>query len=238
MSDIFISYSQKDREFAARIAGDLADVGLNVYCDKDLLPGDVWASRLAQEISKAKYVLLLLSPSYFRSEWARSELQMALVAESEGRSRIIPVLIDDATIPSVLRMKQFADLRNDYQGGIALLKKALTIRPKPSEEVRARRSQKIADLLAILLSLLGAAMSATVLMAGAMSNRVTVTVAIGTVAGLTVLIAWVSEFRPHRRSAPIELFVRTVEEAYVDALQSSALNPANAREVSDARSGS
>lgn len=84
MSDIFISYGREDQDLAERIARDLERSGLRVFHSKHLLPGEEWGPRLMREIERARYVLVLLSPSFFQSPWARRELETAASSEAEG----------------------------------------------------------------------------------------------------------------------------------------------------------
>ena len=58
-----------------------------------------------------------------------------------------------------------------------------------------------------------------------------IAIVIVAVVGLTTLVAAISVYRPYRRSEPIEVIARAVEQAYVDALEESELNPLQVREV-------
>ena len=234
MSEVFISYSSRDRQFADRIAEDLTHLGVKVFYDKELVPGEAWAPRLAHELKRAKYVLVLLSPSYVKSQWAIKELEAAALAESEGSTRIIPVLVEETEIPPFLQTKYYADLRENYQAGMELVRKALTSQPEPSEESRALGLRRAIDLLGVMVSLIG----------GAVSVIASAVVAL-TVAALTALVgimlvghgplsfspsSW-SAYRFYRRSPPVELVAHAVQRAYVEALDGSALNPLRGREA-------
>jgi len=236
MSNVFISYSSHDRDVAERIRHDLKQHGFNVFYDKEILPGEQWAQRVGQELKRAENILVLLSPSYLNSAWATEELQAAALSESEGRARIIPVLIHDTEIPPFLRRKYFADLRENYDEGLALVEKALTITSEPFDESQAQRRRRFVDILGVLFSLLGAGLSAVA--GGAVGKQFlhfdssVVTIVIIAVVGLTALVAVISIYRPYRRTGPVEVIARTVEGAYVNALEKSNLNPVRVREIS------
>lgn len=73
---------------------------------KDLLPGDNWQSKIKEAVEKADRLLFFFSNSNINKEmWLRKSLKLALsqakVNESIGR-RIIPVLLDDISIPTEL----------------------------------------------------------------------------------------------------------------------------------------
>lgn len=232
--DVFISYSSENRDVANRIAQDLANSGFHVFYDKDLVPGEAWGPRLEQQLRGAKYILVLLSPSYVRSPWARKELEAAALSESEGEARIVPVLVQDTEIPAFLSSKHYADLRANYEEGLALIKKALTAKPEVGEVSRARRSRKTYEIFQVSVSLIGAA-AASVSMADVALRDSRVVAVVGVVIGvLTGFIAFVSVYRPRRRSKPLELITQGIERAYIDALEQSDLNPVGTREVSRA----
>lgn len=223
-ADVFISYSTRDRPIADRIAEDLSRSGLRVFYDKELVPGEAWGRRLEQQLRSAKYILVLLSPAYVSSKWARRELEIAALSESEGEARIVPVLIENTEIPAFLRAKHYADLREDYEGGLALIRKALVTKPEVPEVSRARRSRRVVDIVSVLTSLLGAA-AASVSMVDLLGRSQIAILVAGVAVALTALIAVLSSRRPSRRSKPLEVVTKEIEQAYVDALDRSHLNP-------------
>ena len=57
----------------------------------------------------------------------------------------------------------------------------------------------------------------------------------GLVVGLiTVFIAWLSAYRPSKRSKPLQVVAQGIERVYIDALEQSDLNPVGIREVARA----
>lgn len=233
-ADVFISYSTQNRAIADRLAQDLARSGLRVFYDKELVPGEAWELRLEQQLRNARYILVLLSPAYVQSEWARRELEIAALSESEGEIRIIPVLIENTEIPAFLRAKHYADLREDYEGGLALIKRALTAKPEVPEVARARRSRRALDILGVLGSLLSVAV-ASMSMVADLAGDFEITVVVGfVVVGLTAFIALLSIRRPSRRSKPLEALTKEIEQAYLGALERSQLSPLAPRKTSNA----
>lgn len=232
-SGVFISYARDDREIADRIAHDLTSSGVGVLYDRHLTPGDVWDAKLMDQIRDATHALVLLSPSYMRSPWARKELEAALLEESEGRTRIVPVLIRGTETPSALRTRHYADLRADYEAGLAQIREALTTKPVRGDISKARRSRWASQIVGVLVSLLGASASSISLKAVGGHDASTLAILGVLVAGATALIALLSAYRPWRRSRPVRIIAQQVERAYTDALELSALNPGATRE--DAR---
>ncbi|MBI3821237.1 MAG: toll/interleukin-1 receptor domain-containing protein [Planctomycetes bacterium] len=68
------------------------------FIDGDIKPGDDFPRILAEEIQKCDVVLLIVGKNWEPSAYVGYEMETARV---EGK-RLIPVLIDDATVPDVL----------------------------------------------------------------------------------------------------------------------------------------
>jgi hypothetical protein len=120
--DVFLSHSSKDREFASRLATDLAQAGLNVWLDQwNIRPGDSFATAIDLAIKDSRFLLIVMSPDYFQSSWTRQEWQYALSDEiNSGDVRLIPLLYRDCDIPSMLRTKQWVDFRDQTQYQVVL----------------------------------------------------------------------------------------------------------------------
>jgi len=111
--DAFISYSHADQEFVWRLARHLTTSGLQIFFDQaELAVGDTLVSRLTEAVRSARFLLVVMSPDYFSSRWAASELQLALTDEwANGTVKVIPLLRRDCEIPPLLAGKVWADFR-------------------------------------------------------------------------------------------------------------------------------
>ncbi len=120
MTGVFISYSSKDKVFAARLASDLKAKGLRVWYDQwELRVGDSLLDKIGAGISSNDYLVVILSKSSVASEWVKKELNAALIKElGEKRVVVLPVLIEDCKIPPLLSDKIYADFRGDYMSGL------------------------------------------------------------------------------------------------------------------------
>src|SRR5260370_35718706 len=76
---VFISYAQKDGEFARSLSTQLAKRGLRVWlADDQVFPGDnVW-SRIGEALETSRAMVGLLSTVFVRSENLRREIELAL----------------------------------------------------------------------------------------------------------------------------------------------------------------
>jgi formylglycine-generating enzyme required for sulfatase activity len=75
MADVFISYSKTRGTEAAELAGELGDLGYNVWWDTRLLPTGSFGATIDHELNAARAVIVIWSPESVRSRWVRSEAE-------------------------------------------------------------------------------------------------------------------------------------------------------------------
>ena len=76
--DIFISYSDKDRELARKVYEALKAEGLNCWIAfQDIPHGEVWAKAITQGIKNSKAVLLILTTNSNNSDQVLREIEYA-----------------------------------------------------------------------------------------------------------------------------------------------------------------
>lgn len=111
MQKIFISYSRKDIDFARKLAGDLEKAGYDVWWDiSDLKGGDDWVQTIPTAIATSQYVLVVLSPNGIASPWVQKEYTQALSL----RKRIIPLMLETASVPFALNTINFLDFTTGH----------------------------------------------------------------------------------------------------------------------------
>ena len=77
--DIFISYSRRDQEFVARLAGDLNEHVAGVWFDQSTIrAGQKWHDEIMDGIRECKAFVVVLSPDATQSRYVREELDTAL----------------------------------------------------------------------------------------------------------------------------------------------------------------
>ena len=94
MHDVFIAYSRADREIATKLAEKIEGLGLSVFFDVNIAPGDVWRDTIMTALQESTVVIVLWSRSSINSEWVRTEADLAL-----RRGKLLPVLIGNVEIP-------------------------------------------------------------------------------------------------------------------------------------------
>ncbi|MFC7292554.1 tetratricopeptide repeat protein [Hirschia litorea] len=93
-TDVFISYSSKDRDKAALVAEALGKSGLNVWWDRSLLPGDSYEVTIEKALKDAKAVVVCWTENAVASDWVRSEADDARV-----HGKLCPVMLQVCNIP-------------------------------------------------------------------------------------------------------------------------------------------
>ena len=111
MSDIFISYSSKDRDAAERVHDALTEAGYDVFWDREVPPGQDWDSWIRGELNAARLVIVLWTRAGVASPNVRHE---AIIAREAGK--LLPVIAEDlkpSDFPMGLFHVQTLDLGRD-----------------------------------------------------------------------------------------------------------------------------
>lgn len=112
-----------------RLTDDLEDAGLAPWLDADQLrAGDSIVETISDALRDADALLVIVSQASTGSRWVGQEWSAALAAQLSGGADdtvVIPALLDDAAIPSILADRKFADFRADYDAGLAEVVRAL-----------------------------------------------------------------------------------------------------------------
>lgn len=115
MKKVFISHAHQDTAFVVDYLKPLLEgAGLATWCSGlDPERGLSWQSQLRDELAKADWLLVILSPDAASSEWVRSEINWAI---DHLPGKIVPVMAracDPTRIHLRLGITQFVDFRID-----------------------------------------------------------------------------------------------------------------------------
>jgi hypothetical protein len=105
MADIFLSYSNLDRDRLLPLVKILEERGWSVWWDRKIPPGKTWHQVIQRAIDEAKCVVVVWSQQSIQSDWVITEAE-----EGKDRQALIPVLIDDVKAPLAFRRIQAARL--------------------------------------------------------------------------------------------------------------------------------
>jgi formylglycine-generating enzyme required for sulfatase activity len=110
MADVFISYKKEDFQLAERVIAALRAEGFSVWWDDSLTPKSAWDAELEREIAAAATVVVLWTPRSVVSEWVRTEAHYG-----HDRGKLVPVMLENCTIPLAFLLRQFINL-TQWQG--------------------------------------------------------------------------------------------------------------------------
>jgi formylglycine-generating enzyme required for sulfatase activity len=105
MSDIFLSYSSKDRQWAKLLADCLQKEGWSVWWDRTIPTGQIYAKVIKEALSNARSVVVIWSHESVDSDWVQEE-----AAKGRDRGILVPVFKENAEPPMGFGMIQAADL--------------------------------------------------------------------------------------------------------------------------------
>jgi tetratricopeptide (TPR) repeat protein len=113
MADVFISYVSEDRNRAEALAHALAGSGFSVWWDRDLHGGADFSAEIERQLETARAVIVLWSKRSLTSQWVRDE-----AAAARDAGKLVPVRLDDASVPLGFRQLQTIDF-GDWRSGDA-----------------------------------------------------------------------------------------------------------------------
>ncbi|SNT44475.1 TIR domain-containing protein [[Luteovulum] sphaeroides subsp. megalophilum] len=103
MATVFISYSHADKAYAANIAQRLREHDQIVSFDLELSARDNWRAQLSNKLAQANIFILVLSHTSASASYPMAEVGRALGRAETGDVLILPIAIDDVTIPTILQ---------------------------------------------------------------------------------------------------------------------------------------
>lgn len=140
----FLSYSRVDKDFALRLAKELKSEGFHIWLDQlDIPPGARWDAEVEKALEESEIFMIIITPASAKSENVRDEIGYAI----DSGKRILPVLLETATLPLRLRRFQYVDFTSkNFNEGIEsareLLKTLITQPPISAEDVQAKTQSR------------------------------------------------------------------------------------------------
>ncbi|MGD0205803.1 MAG: toll/interleukin-1 receptor domain-containing protein, partial [Dehalococcoidia bacterium] len=110
--DVFITYSHKDGEWVQNwLLHRLEDAGLSVCIDfRDFDIGVPKLVNMEQAVDRSRKTLLVLTPSWVKSEWTNFEALLVQTDDPIGlRRRILPLMLKRCDPPKRIAMLTYAD---------------------------------------------------------------------------------------------------------------------------------
>ncbi|MXZ01902.1 TIR domain-containing protein, partial [Candidatus Poribacteria bacterium] len=90
--DVFISHAMEDKDFAAPLARELRSAGLRVWFDEfELSLGDSLNGKINDGLSRSRYGVVIISPTFFRKHWTLVEMNGFVARQTTGERVILPI---------------------------------------------------------------------------------------------------------------------------------------------------
>ena len=113
-ADVFISYSREDKDRVLDLVAKLRTAGVSVWIDQSGIDGAaLWGEAIVNALERAKVLLLMVTESAGRSHNVAKEVMLT----SERKGHILPVLLEQITIPPSLRYPLAGIQHIDYFQG-------------------------------------------------------------------------------------------------------------------------
>jgi hypothetical protein len=133
----FISHASEDKERFVRVFAErLRERGVDAWVDEwEIYPGDSLIDKIFEEgLKDADAVIVVISQYSIDKPWVREELNAAVVKRINRGGRLIPVVLDDAEVPEVLKNTvwvKIADLTEYARDFDRIVSAIFDHRPKP-----------------------------------------------------------------------------------------------------------
>ncbi len=116
MTQVFLSHSSVDAEFALRLAADLRSAGVPVWkAPESIIEGERWVQAVTRGVMTSSHMLILMSPASVESEWVNFEFEMALSLAMCGQMKILPLEYQACEPPASWSVFQyFKGLDSEY----------------------------------------------------------------------------------------------------------------------------
>ncbi|MFJ8399191.1 toll/interleukin-1 receptor domain-containing protein [Streptomyces microflavus] len=110
----FVSHTHRDKPSVTPFVSRLRLAGVDIWLDEwEIRPGDSIPGKVNDALGVVDTVLIFWSHAAAASTWIYSEMDAALALKvAEGSPRVIPVRLDDAEMPSLLRPLKYLSLES------------------------------------------------------------------------------------------------------------------------------
>lgn len=166
--DVFISYSHHDEQWVNNwLLPHLEGAGLRVCIDsRDFDIGLSSLDNMERAAEQSRHTLLVLTPSWVKSEWTRFESLLAQTEDPAGlRRRTIPLMLEQCELPKRIAMLTYANFMDSkrWDNELPRLLKALGAQPgqaqpavatprlaaqSPADDAGSQEAQELRDLVA------------------------------------------------------------------------------------------
>ena len=131
----FICHASEDKSAARSLATAMTKFGAEVWFDEwEIRVGDSIVQKIGDALGAVSHLIVMLSQNSVSKPWVQKELSSALMRQlSEKSITVLPLRLDDCSIPTILADVKYADARRGLEYALAEIETALFSNPKASE---------------------------------------------------------------------------------------------------------
>lgn len=110
---IFLSHNYKDKAVVEPVAIKLANIfGQDkiFYDSWTITPGDGIIDTMSKGLESPEFVFVFISENSLSSEMVKLEWQNALFSATRGKTKIIPIRLDQSDMPAILKQTLYIDM--------------------------------------------------------------------------------------------------------------------------------
>jgi TIR domain len=110
-NEVFLCHSSADKGRVRMVHDDLMNLGASCWLDENKIKvGESIVAKIDEALGSSKTMIAFLSKRSVQSMWAKKEWQSFLSRQlSGGQLKILPAVLEDCEIPSILADIKFAD---------------------------------------------------------------------------------------------------------------------------------
>jgi len=105
MADVFVSYARTDKALVAPLVAAIEAEGWSVWWDPEMAPGQEFDDQITAELTAARAVVVVWTPTSVGSRWVRGEAR-----DAADRGILVPARLDGARLPLDVRAIHTTDL--------------------------------------------------------------------------------------------------------------------------------
>jgi guanylate kinase len=161
--DVFLSHSSSDKDYVRPLVQELRSRGFRVFFDEEVLHvGDSLFKALSSALEACEYLVFCVSRASTTSGWVEREVGGSLAEQAKRqRKRILPVLLDDTSVPALLADLVWLDMGRSTPSDVAKQIAAAIEADRASRLKMGGYPRDVTDLVAAALEQLGGGRVAT-----------------------------------------------------------------------------
>ena len=124
---VFICHASEDKPAARELALAMKTIGAEVWFDEwEIKVGQSIVQKINDALGKVSHLIVILSHNSINKPWVKKEFSSALMRQlSQDSITVLPLLIDNCSIPPILADIKYADGRNGIGQVLHDLKNAI-----------------------------------------------------------------------------------------------------------------